>query len=197
MVRIEFYYKSADKVKTEAMREAIDIALFGTNVQCQFKNLPDYLILEDMILEKATAGKNITEYPTCIIFRDNVEYKRYAVNADWQNIRDDINYLTGDDPMRQTNEIFIEAYIDKHDCITRAKCADAIAWMWKYQNTKVNYVQSNIEDPNRFSVIISDNWRTYGTYIYSDNLTTEMIKNSLMRVPITIKEATNNNSIVL
>lgn len=197
MVRIEFYYKSADKVKTEAMREAIDIALFGTNVQCQFKNLPDYLILEDMILEKATAGKNITEYPTCIIFRDNVEYKRYAVNADWQNIRDDINYLTGDDPMRQTNEIFIEAYIDKHDCITRAKCADAIAWMWKYQNTKVNYVQSNIEDPNRFSVIISDNWRIYGTYIYSDNLTTEMIKNSLMRVPITIKEATNNNSIVL
>lgn len=197
MVKIEFYYKSADKVKTEAMREAIDIALFGTNVQCQFKNLPDYLILEDMILEKATAGKNITEYPTCIIFRDNVEYKRYAVNADWQNIRDDINYLTGDDPMRQTNEIFIEAYIDKHDCITRAKCADAIAWMWKYQNTKVNYVQSNIEDPNRFSVIISDNWRTYGTYIYSDSLTTEMIKNSLMRVPITIKEATNNNSIVL
>lgn len=197
MVKIEFYYKSADKVKTEAMREAIDIALFGTNVQCQFKNLPDYLILEDMILEKATAGKNITEYPTCIIFRDNVEYKRYAVNADWQNIRDDINYLTGDDPMRQTNEIFIEAHIDKHDCITRAKCADAIAWMWKYQNTKVNYIQSNIEDPNRFSVIISDNWRTYGTYIYSDSLTTEMIKNSLMRVPITIKEATNNNSIVL
>ena len=32
MVKIEFYYKSADKDKTEAMREAIDIALFGTNV---------------------------------------------------------------------------------------------------------------------------------------------------------------------
>ena len=27
MVKIEFYYKSADKDKTEAMREAIDIAL--------------------------------------------------------------------------------------------------------------------------------------------------------------------------
>ena len=53
MVKIEFYYKSADKDKTEAMREAIDIALFGTNVQCNFKNLPDHLILEDMILEKA------------------------------------------------------------------------------------------------------------------------------------------------
>ena len=52
MVKIEFYYKSADKNKTEAMREAIDIALFGTNVQCNFKNLPDHLILEDMILEK-------------------------------------------------------------------------------------------------------------------------------------------------
>lgn len=26
MVKIEFYYKSADKDKTEAMREAIDIA---------------------------------------------------------------------------------------------------------------------------------------------------------------------------
>ena len=52
MVKIEFYYKSADKDKTEAMREAIDIALFGTNVQCNFKNLPDHLILEDMILEK-------------------------------------------------------------------------------------------------------------------------------------------------
>ena len=63
MVKIEFYYKSADKNKTEAMREAIDIALFGTNVQCNFKNLPDHLILEDMILEKAVAGKNITEYP--------------------------------------------------------------------------------------------------------------------------------------
>ena len=36
MVKIEFYYKSADKDKTEAMREAIDIALFGTNVQCNF-----------------------------------------------------------------------------------------------------------------------------------------------------------------
>ena len=47
MVKIEFYYKSADKDKTEAMREAIDIALFGTNVQCNFKNLPDHLILED------------------------------------------------------------------------------------------------------------------------------------------------------
>lgn len=197
MVKIEFYYKSADKAKTEAMREAIDIALFGTNVQCQFKNLPDYLILEDMILEKATAGKNITEYPTCIIFRDNVEYKRYSINATWEDIRNDINYLTGDDPMRQTNEIFVEAYIDKHDCITRAKCADAIAWMWKYQNTKVTYVQTNIENNNRFAVIIRDNWRTYSTYIYSDSLTTEMIKNSLMRVPITIKEATNNNSIVL
>lgn len=197
MVKIEFYYKSADKVKTEAMREAIDIALFGTNVQCQFKNLPDYLILEDMILEKATAGKNITEYPTCIIFRDNVEYKRYSINATWEDIRNDINYLTGDDPMRQTNEIFVEAYIDKHDCITRAKCADAIAWMWKYQNTKVTYVQTNIENNNRFAVIIRDNWRTYSTYIYSDSLTTEMIKNSLMRVPTTIKEATNNNSIVL
>ena len=69
MVKIEFYYKSADKDKTEAMREAIDIALFGTNVQCNFKNLPDHLILEDMILEKAGAGKNITEYPTCIIYR--------------------------------------------------------------------------------------------------------------------------------
>lgn len=197
MVKIEFYYKSADKVKTEAMREAIDIALFGTNVQCQFKNLPDYLILEDMILEKATAGKNIIEYPTCIIFRDNVEYKRYSINATWEDIRNDINYLTGDDPMRQTNEIFVEAYIDKHDCITRAKCADAIAWMWKYQNTKVTYVQTNIENNNRFAVIIRDNWRTYSTYIYSDSLTTEMIKNSLMRVPTTIKEATNNNSIVL
>lgn len=197
MVKIEFYYKSADKVKTEAMREAIDIALFGTNVQCQFKNLPDYLILEDMILEKATAGKNITEYPTCIIFRDNVEYKRYSINATWEDIRNDINYLTGDDPMRQTNEIFVEAYIDKHDCVTRAKCADAIAWMWKYQNTKVTYVQTNIENNNRFAVIIRDNWRTYSTYIYSDSLTTEMIKNSLMRVPTTIKEATNNNSIVL
>ena len=71
MVKIEFYYKSADKDKTEAMRKAIDIALFGTNVQCNFKNLPDHLILEDMILEKAVAGKNITEYPTCIIYRDD------------------------------------------------------------------------------------------------------------------------------
>lgn len=67
MVKIEFYYKSADKDKTEAMQEAIDIALFGTNVQCNFKNLPDHLILEDMMLEKAVDGKNITEYPTCII----------------------------------------------------------------------------------------------------------------------------------
>ena len=39
MVKIEFYYKSADKDKTEAMREAIDIALFGTNVQCNFVKL--------------------------------------------------------------------------------------------------------------------------------------------------------------
>ena len=39
---------------------------------------------------------------------------------------------------RQTNNIFVEAFIDEHDCITRAKCADAIAWMWKYQNTKVD-----------------------------------------------------------
>jgi hypothetical protein len=74
MVKIEFYYKSADKDKTEAMREAIDIALFGTNVQCNFKNLPDHLILEDMILEKAVAGKNITEYPTCIIIIINFNY---------------------------------------------------------------------------------------------------------------------------
>lgn len=197
MVRIEFYYKSADKAKTEAMRESIYIALFGTNIQCQFKNLPDYLILEDMILEKATAGKNITEYPTCIIFRDNVEYKRYTGTTNWEDIRNDINYLTGDDPMRQTNEIFIEAYIDEYDCITRSKCADAIAWMWKYQNTKVTYVQTNIENINKFSVIIRDNWRTYATYIYSDSLTVEMIKSSLMCVPTTIKEATNNNSVVL
>lgn len=197
MVRIEFYYKSADEVKTEKMRKAISTALFGTNVQCQFKNLPDYLILEDMILEKATAGKNITEYPTCIIFRDDVEYKRYAVNADWESIRNDINYLNGDDPMRQTNEIFIDAYIDKHDCITRFKCADAIAWMWKYKNTKVTYNQINIEDINEFAIIIRDNWRAYYSYICSESPTTEMIKSSLMLVPTTIKEATNNNSIVL
>ena len=130
MVKIEFYYKSADKDKTEAMREAIDIALFGTNVQCNFKNLPDHLILEDMILEKAVAGKNITEYPTCIIYRDDTEYKRYSNSVTWEELRNDINYLTGDEPTRQTNNIFVEAFIDEHDCITRAKCADAIAWMW-------------------------------------------------------------------
>ena len=68
MVKIEFYYKSADKDKTEAMREAIDIALFGTNVKCNFKNLPDHLILEDMILEKAVAGKNINLQDKQIIY---------------------------------------------------------------------------------------------------------------------------------
>ena len=103
MVKIEFYYKSTDKDKTEAMREAIDIALFGTNVQCNFKNLPDHLILEDMILEKAVAGKNITEYPTCIIYRDDTEYKRYSNSVTWEELRNDINYLTGDEPTRQTN----------------------------------------------------------------------------------------------
>ena len=45
MVKIEFYYKSADKDKTEAMREAIDIALFGTNVQCNFKNIHEHIII--------------------------------------------------------------------------------------------------------------------------------------------------------
>ena len=183
MVKIEFYYKSADKDKTEAMREAIDIALFGTNVQCNFKNLPDHLILEDMILEKAVAGKNITEYPTCIIYRDDTEYKRYSNSVTWEELRNDINYLTGDEPTRQTNNIFVEAFIDEHDCITRAKCADAIAWMWKYQNTKVEYIQTNVDNPNKFAVVIKDSWRTYATYVYSDSLTTEMIKNTLLRVP--------------
>lgn len=197
MVKIEFYYKSADKNKTEAMREAIDIALFGTNVQCNFKNLPDYLILEDMILEKAVAGKNITEYPTCIIYRDDTEYKRYSNSVTWEELRNDINYLTGDEPTRQTNNIFVEAFIDKHDCITRAKCADAIAWMWKYQNTKVEYIQTNVDNLNKFAVVIKDSWRTYATYVYSDSLTTEMIKNTLLRVPNTIKEAVKNNAIVL
>ena len=49
MVKIEFYYKSADKDKTEAMREAIDIALFGTNVQCKNKN-PDLILYQIGIL---------------------------------------------------------------------------------------------------------------------------------------------------
>ena len=181
----------------EAMREAIDIALFGTNVQCNFKNLPDHLILEDMILEKAVAGKNITEYPTCIIYRDDTEYKRYSNSVTWEELRNDINYLTGDEPTRQTNNIFVEAFIDEHDCITRAKCADAIAWMWKYQNTKVEYIQTNIDNPNKFAIVIKDSWRTYATYVYSDSLTTEMIKNTLLRVPNTIKEAVKNNAIVL
>ena len=179
MVKIEFYYKSADKDKTEAMKEAIDIALFGTNVQCNFKNLPDHLILED------------------IIYRDDTEYKRYRNSVTWEELRNDINYLTGDEPTRQTNNIFVEAFIDEHDCITRAKCADAIAWMWKYQNTKVEYIQTNIDNPNKFAVVIKDSWRTYVTYVYSDSLTTEMIKNTLLRVPNTIKEAVKNNAIVL
>ena len=38
-------------------------------------------------------------------------------------------------------------------------------------------------------VVIKDSWRTYATYVYSDSLTTEMIKNTLLRVPNTIKEA--------
>lgn len=46
MVKIEFYYKSADKDKTEVMREAIDIALFGTNVQCNFKIFLTILFLK-------------------------------------------------------------------------------------------------------------------------------------------------------
>ena len=33
--------------------------------------------------------------------------------------------------------------------------------------------------------------------LYSDSLTTEMIKNTLLRVPNTIKEAVKNNAIVL
>lgn len=197
MVKIEFYYRSTDKDKTEAMREAIDIALFDTNVQCQFRYLPDHIILEDMILAKATSGKNITEYPTCIIYRDDVEYKRYSNSVTWEELRYDINYLTGDEPTRQTNDIYVEAFIDKHDCITRAKCAEAIAWIWKYHNTKVEYIQTNIDNPNRFSVVVKDNWRTYSTYIYSDSLTSDMIKNSLLRVPNTIKEAVKNNAIVL
>ena len=147
--------------------------------------------------KKAVAGKNITEYPTCIIYRDDTEYKRYGNSVTWEELRNDINYLTGDEPTRQTNNIFVEAFIDKHDCITRAQCADAIAWMWKYHNTKVEYIQTNIDNPNKFAVIIRDNWRTYSTYIYSDTLNTEMIKNSLLRVPNTIKEAVKNNAIVL
>jgi hypothetical protein len=185
MVKIEFYYKSADKDKTEAMREAIDIALFGTNVQCNFKNLPDHLILEDMILEKAVAGKNITEYPTCIIYRDDTEYKRYSNSVTWEELRNDINYLTGDEPTRQTNNIFVEAFIDEHDCITRAKCADAIAWMWKYQNTKVEYIQTNVNNPNKFAVVIKDSWRTYATYVYSDSLTTAMAARFLIEEDFT------------
>ena len=56
-LKLNFIIKVLIKIKQKAMREAIDIALFGTNVQCNFKNLPDHLILEDMILEKAVAGK--------------------------------------------------------------------------------------------------------------------------------------------
>ena len=150
-----------------------------------------------MILEKAVAGKNITEYPTCIIYRDDTEYKRYSNSVTWEELRNDINYLTGDEPTESTNNIFVEAFIDEHDCITRAKCADAIAWMWKYQNTKVEYIQTNIDNPNKFAIVIKDSWRTYVTYVYSDSLTTEMIKNTLLRVPNTIKEAVKNNAIVL
>ena len=69
--------------------------------------------------------------------------------------------------------------------------------MWKYQNTKVEYIQTNIDNPNKFAIVIKDSWRTYATYVYSDSLTTEMIKNTLLRVPNTIKEAVKNNSIVL
>ena len=48
--------------------------------------------------------------------------------------------------------------------------------MWKYQNTKVEYIQTNVDNPNKFAVVIKDSWRTYATYVYSDSLTTEMIK---------------------
>ena len=32
--------------------------------------------------------------------------------------------------------------------IGKGECADAIAWMWKYQNTKVEYIQTNVDNPN-------------------------------------------------
>ena len=41
---------------------------------------------------------DITEYPTCIIYRDDTEYKRYSNSVTWEELRNDINYLTGDEP---------------------------------------------------------------------------------------------------
>lgn len=197
MIKIKFYYQSADKDKTKSMREAISTACYGTNVICQFNNLPDHLILEDILIDKAIAGMGITKFPTCIIYRDEVEYKRYIESVNWETIRNDINYLNGDDLTAQTNRIFVDAYTQLTACNIRENISNIIYWFWKYSNIKVEYNQYIVDNKEDQKIVIRDPWKEYGVIKEIDNLFEDRLKFFINKIPTTLKEAINNKSIVL